>query len=50
VELEGEGGERVPVRLTAHVTEIGTLELFFVGRGDGRRWRLEFTVREGGRA
>lgn len=48
VELEGESGERVPVRLTAHVTEIGTLELFFVGRGKGQRWRLEFTVRDAG--
>ena len=48
VELEGESGERVPVRLRAHVTEIGTLELFFVGRGKGPRWRLEFTVREAG--
>lgn len=48
VELEGKSGERVPVRLTAHVTEIGTLELFFVGRAKGERWRLEFTVRETG--
>lgn len=48
VELEGAGGDRVPVRLTAHVTEIGTLELFFVGRDDGPRWRLEFTVRDAG--
>lgn len=48
VELEGSSGDRVPVRLTAHVTEIGTLELFFVGRGKGERWRLEFTVRDAG--
>lgn len=48
VELEGESRDRVPVRLTAHVTEIGTLELFFVGKSDGERWRLEFTVREPG--
>ncbi len=48
VELAGESGDRVPVRLTAHVTEIGTLELFFVGRSDGQRWRLEFTVRDSG--
>jgi len=50
VALEGEPGERVPVRLQAHVTEIGTLELFFVGEGEGQRWRLEFTVREAGGA
>ena len=48
VALEGKAGERVPVRLTAHVTEIGTLELFFVGRAQGQRWRLEFTVRDSG--
>jgi hypothetical protein len=48
VRLEGETGERVPVRLGAHVTEIGTLELFFVGRADGQRWRFELTVREPG--
>ena len=44
--LEGDGGARVPVRLQAHVTEIGTLELFFAERQGERRWRLEFMVRE----
>ncbi|MEY4948858.1 MAG: Chaperone protein HscA [Pseudomonadota bacterium] len=41
---------RVPVRLAAHVTEIGTLELWFAPPGEGDRWRLEFNVREGARA
>ncbi len=37
-------GTLVPVRLRVHLTEIGTLELWCVGR-DGRRWKLEFGVR-----
>jgi Hsp70 protein len=39
-------GEIVPVRLRAHVTEIGTLELECVGRG-GERWKLEWNLRQG---
>jgi len=42
-------GTRVPVRLAAHVTEIGTLELWFAPPGEPDRWRLEFNVREGAR-
>ncbi len=37
-------GEVVPVRLRAHVTEIGTLELECVERG-GAAWRLEWSLR-----
>jgi hypothetical protein len=37
--------EEIPVHLRARVTEIGTLELWCVGRGDGRKWRLQFQVR-----
>jgi len=48
--LDGEAIGRVPVRLSAHVTEIGTLELWFVAREGGQRWKLEFTVREAGTA
>jgi len=40
-------GLRVPVRLAAHVTGIGTLELWFAPPGEPDRWRLEFNVREG---
>ncbi|HVI94000.1 MAG TPA: Hsp70 family protein, partial [Anaeromyxobacter sp.] len=38
-------GEVVPVRLRAHVTEIGTLELECVDRG-GKAWRLEWNLRQ----
>jgi len=46
---EGEEGRTVPVRLRAHVTEVGTLELWCVAR-DGRQWRLEFNLRQQGAA
>jgi hypothetical protein len=39
-------GDVVPVRLRAHVTEIGTLEMECVERG-GRAWRLEWNLRGG---
>ncbi len=39
-------GEVVPVRLRAHVTEIGTLELTCVDREE-HAWRLEWNLREG---
>jgi hypothetical protein len=41
----------VPVTLSAHVTAVGTLELFCEGRQgkDGRgRWRLEYGIRSQG--
>ena len=43
-------GQLVPVTLAAHVTEIGTLELWS-SASDGRgRWKLEYSLREGGGA
>jgi hypothetical protein len=45
VTLEGAGGEVVRVRIETHVTETGVLEIWCVAR-DGRRWKLEFQVRE----
>jgi molecular chaperone DnaK (HSP70) len=39
-------GEYVPVRLEAHVTEVGTLELWCVARDGRGRWKLEYSVRE----
>lgn len=43
---DGREGEMVPVRLHSHVTELGTLDLWFHDtRGDGK-WKLEFDVRE----
>ncbi len=41
------GTGRVPVRLEAFATEVGTLELEFVERAGGRSWRLTTEVREG---
>jgi molecular chaperone DnaK (HSP70) len=41
----GEAGEFVPVTLETVVTETGMLQLWSVAR-DGRRWKLEFNVRE----
>jgi molecular chaperone DnaK (HSP70) len=47
VEAEArEVGEMVPVRLEAHVTEVGTLELWCVARDGRGRWKLEYSVRE----
>ena len=50
-ELDGAGhaGEFVPVTLETVVTETGMLQLWSVAR-DGRRWKLEFNVREKVRA
>jgi len=41
----GNTGEFVPVTLESVVTETGMLQLWSVAR-DGRRWKLEFNVRE----
>jgi molecular chaperone DnaK (HSP70) len=38
-------GAVVPVKLHTHVTAVGTLELWCVAR-DGRKWKLEYDVRE----
>lgn len=42
---DGNPGEMVRVTLEAVVTETGVLQLWCVAR-DGRRWKLEFNVRE----
>jgi hypothetical protein len=42
-----EPGTAVPVTLHAHVTEIGTLDLYLRSR-DGRSWKLEYYVRDTG--
>jgi molecular chaperone DnaK (HSP70) len=48
VPAEGDrtAGQLVPVRLEAHVTEVGTLELWCVARDGYGRWKLEYSVRE----
>ncbi|MDB4960406.1 MAG: molecular chaperone [Myxococcales bacterium] len=43
---ERKTGDLVPVRLEAHVTEVGTLELWCVARDGRGRWKLEYSVRE----
>ena len=45
-EAGAEEGDTVPVRLHAHVTEVGTLELWCRSTRDDRRWKLEYNVRE----
>jgi molecular chaperone DnaK (HSP70) len=44
--LDGEYGSVIPVALEIRLTEVGILELWCVSRADGRRWKLEFNVRE----
>jgi len=44
--LEGEPGTVIPVSIQVRLTEVGTLELWCVSRKDGKRWKLEFNVRE----
>ncbi|HTM19893.1 MAG TPA: Hsp70 family protein [Kofleriaceae bacterium] len=44
---EGAAGEVVPVSLESRVTEVGTLELWCRSRRDGRRWKLEYSLRHG---
>jgi len=44
-QIEGENAETVPVRISARVTEVGTLELAAVESASGERHRLEFNIR-----
>jgi molecular chaperone DnaK (HSP70) len=44
--LDGEAGSVIPVTIEIRISEVGTLELWCVSREDGRRWKLEFNVRE----
>jgi hypothetical protein len=39
-------GEVVPVRLHAHVTEVGTLDLWCQSTKSDQRWKLEYNVRD----
>jgi Hsp70 protein len=45
LQLDGQQGKVVPVRLETRVTELGTLEVWCVSR-DGQRWKLELNIRE----
>jgi hypothetical protein len=41
-------GDTVPVKLHAHVTEVGTLDLWCISTRDEHRWKLEYNVRDSG--
>ena len=45
LDADGNAGQFVPITLESVVTETGLLQLWCVAR-DGRRWKLEFNVRE----
>ncbi len=44
--LDGQQGAVLPVRLESRVTEIGTLEVWCVSRDGAQRWKLELNIRE----
>ncbi|MDA8403784.1 MAG: hypothetical protein M0Z56_06270, partial [Desulfobacteraceae bacterium] len=44
--LDGDYGKVVRVTIEIKATEIGTLELWCVSVEDGRKWKLEFNIRE----
>jgi len=44
--VDGEQGAVLPVRLESHVTEIGTLEVWCVSRDGTQRWKLELNIRD----
>lgn len=44
--VDGEQGTILPVRLESHVTEIGTLEVWCVSRDGTQRWKLELNIRD----
>ena len=44
------GERRLPVRIGARLTEVGTLDLYCFSRETDHRWRLEFQLRDAGAA
>jgi hypothetical protein len=44
--LDGQQGAVVPVRIETRVTELGTLEVWCVSREGTNRWKLELNIRE----
>ncbi len=46
--IDGQQGSVLPVRLESRVTEVGTLEVWCVSRDGAQRWKLELNVREKG--
>lgn len=46
LQLDGQQGTVIPVRLESRVTELGTLEVWCVARDGQNRWKLELNIRE----
>jgi hypothetical protein len=46
LQLDGQRGAVLPVRLETRVTELGTLEVWCVSRDREHRWKLELNIRE----
>jgi hypothetical protein len=46
--IDGQQGTVLPVRLESRVTEIGTLEVWCASRDGAQRWKLELNIREKG--
>src|SRR5690349_19342207 len=46
LQLDGQRGAVLPVRLETRVTEIGTVEVWCVSRDGAHRWKLELNIRE----
>jgi molecular chaperone DnaK (HSP70) len=44
--IEGQQGTVLPVRLETRITELGTLEVWCVARDGAQRWKLELNIRE----
>jgi hypothetical protein len=44
--VDGQQGAVMPVRLETRVTELGTLEVWCVSRDGANRWKLELNIRE----
>ncbi len=44
--MDGQQGTVVPVRLETRVNELGTLEVWCVARDSAQRWKLELNIRE----
>jgi hypothetical protein len=46
LQMDGQHGTVVPVRLETRVTEVGTLEVWCVTRDGTNRWKLQLNIRE----
>ena len=46
LQVEGQQGAVLPVRLETRITELGTLEVWCVTRDGTQRWKLELNIRE----